>query len=317
MTPAFTPFVIPLALVILVGLFMLQARGTADVGRLFGPVMFVWFLVLGVLGAWQIAKNPVGPGSDQPDPRLLPGHGPGIRHLLGFRFDRAGRYGRGGPLCRHGPFRPPADPDRLVRHRHAGSPAQLLRPGGAHHRESGRDPSGLLRAGAGRLHHLPGDPLHAGDRDCLAGGDHRRVLADPAGNPARLPAAHGDPPHVRDGDRPDLHPEGQLAPDVLHHRSRGRLRIVRRTGRRLWPGRHGRHAGRCGARHGGRDPGLALVVATGGGGVRLPRHPGSRLLHRQCAQDSRRRLAAADRGLPDLFHDHDLETRPPDRRRRN
>ena len=58
-TPAFTPFVIPLALVILVGLFLLQSRGTADVGRLFGPVMFVWFLVLGVLGAWQIAKNPV------------------------------------------------------------------------------------------------------------------------------------------------------------------------------------------------------------------------------------------------------------------
>ena len=57
-TPAFTPFVIPLALIILVGLFMLQARGTADVGRLFGPVMLLWFLVLGVLGAWQIAKNP-------------------------------------------------------------------------------------------------------------------------------------------------------------------------------------------------------------------------------------------------------------------
>ncbi|MDP2330865.1 MAG: potassium transporter Kup [Reyranella sp.] len=57
-TPAFTPFVIPLAVVILVGLFMLQARGTADVGRLFGPVMLLWFLVLGVLGAWQVVKNP-------------------------------------------------------------------------------------------------------------------------------------------------------------------------------------------------------------------------------------------------------------------
>jgi len=57
-TPAFTPLVIPLALVILVGLFFLQARGTADVGRLFGPVMLLWFLVLGVLGVWQIAKNP-------------------------------------------------------------------------------------------------------------------------------------------------------------------------------------------------------------------------------------------------------------------
>ena len=56
--PAFETYVVPLALVILVALFMLQARGTADVGRLFGPVMLVWFIVLGVLGAWQIAKNP-------------------------------------------------------------------------------------------------------------------------------------------------------------------------------------------------------------------------------------------------------------------
>ena len=56
--PAFTPFVLPLALIILVALFMLQARGTADVGRLFGPVMLVWFVVLGVLGAWQVVKNP-------------------------------------------------------------------------------------------------------------------------------------------------------------------------------------------------------------------------------------------------------------------
>ena len=56
--PAFTPFVVPLSLVILVGLFFLQARGTADVGRLFGPVMLVWFVVLGVLGLWQVVKNP-------------------------------------------------------------------------------------------------------------------------------------------------------------------------------------------------------------------------------------------------------------------
>jgi KUP system potassium uptake protein len=56
--PAFTPFVLPLAVVVLVALFLLQARGTADVGRLFGPVMLLWFVVLGVLGVWQIAKNP-------------------------------------------------------------------------------------------------------------------------------------------------------------------------------------------------------------------------------------------------------------------
>src|SRR5476649_1586809 len=56
--PALAGYVVPLSLVILVGLFMLQARGTERVGRLFGPIMLLWFLVLGVLGAWQIAKHP-------------------------------------------------------------------------------------------------------------------------------------------------------------------------------------------------------------------------------------------------------------------
>jgi KUP system potassium uptake protein len=56
--PGLTPYVVPMSLAILVALFLLQQRGTAGVGRLFGPVMLVWFLVLGVLGAWQIAKHP-------------------------------------------------------------------------------------------------------------------------------------------------------------------------------------------------------------------------------------------------------------------
>jgi KUP system potassium uptake protein len=56
--PGFTAWVVPLSLVILVMLFILQARGTERVGRLFGPVMLVWFAVLGVLGAWQIVQHP-------------------------------------------------------------------------------------------------------------------------------------------------------------------------------------------------------------------------------------------------------------------
>jgi KUP system potassium uptake protein len=57
-SPAFKPLVVPLSVAILVGLFFLQSRGTARVGRLFGPVMLVWFVVLAVLGIWQIVKNP-------------------------------------------------------------------------------------------------------------------------------------------------------------------------------------------------------------------------------------------------------------------
>jgi KUP system potassium uptake protein len=55
---AFEPLIVPLSLVILVGLFMIQSRGTARVGRLFGPVMVVWFIVLGVLGLSAIIQAP-------------------------------------------------------------------------------------------------------------------------------------------------------------------------------------------------------------------------------------------------------------------
>jgi len=57
-TPVFDPYVIPIALVLLIGLFLIQRRGTAAVGGLFGPVMFLWFGVLAVLGIWGIAQQP-------------------------------------------------------------------------------------------------------------------------------------------------------------------------------------------------------------------------------------------------------------------
>ena len=57
-TPAFEPYVLPLTCVVLVGLFVLQSRGTATVGRVFGPLMIVWFSVLGVLGVSGILANP-------------------------------------------------------------------------------------------------------------------------------------------------------------------------------------------------------------------------------------------------------------------
>ena len=57
-TPLFEPYVIPISLVLLIGLFLMQRRGTASVGRLFGPVMLVWFAVLALLGLWEIAQRP-------------------------------------------------------------------------------------------------------------------------------------------------------------------------------------------------------------------------------------------------------------------
>jgi KUP system potassium uptake protein len=56
--PSLKPFVIPITVVILVGLFALQRHGTARVGALFGPIVVVWFVTLTVLGLVNIAQNP-------------------------------------------------------------------------------------------------------------------------------------------------------------------------------------------------------------------------------------------------------------------
>jgi len=56
--PSLTPWVLPIALAVLVGLFVAQSRGTGSVGRWFGPVIVAWFLAIGVVGLWQIAQAP-------------------------------------------------------------------------------------------------------------------------------------------------------------------------------------------------------------------------------------------------------------------
>jgi KUP system potassium uptake protein len=57
-TPALEPWVLPLTLLLLVVLFLMQRRGTGSVGRYFGPVMILWFVAIGLLGALEIVKHP-------------------------------------------------------------------------------------------------------------------------------------------------------------------------------------------------------------------------------------------------------------------
>lgn len=57
-SPNFKRAVIPLTLVILFGLFAVQKRGTADIGKFFGPITLVWFAVIAILGVSHIVHNP-------------------------------------------------------------------------------------------------------------------------------------------------------------------------------------------------------------------------------------------------------------------
>jgi KUP system potassium uptake protein len=79
-TPVFGPWIVPLAVLILVAVFAIQRRGTHAVGRLFGPVMVLWFVVLAVSGVvWMLQR-----------PEVLTAVDP--RHAVGF-FVRHGWHG--------------------------------------------------------------------------------------------------------------------------------------------------------------------------------------------------------------------------------
>src|ERR1700675_551779 len=56
--PSLAPAVVPITIVILVGLFIIQKQGAGFIGRIFGPVMLAWFVVLAALGIHGIVKAP-------------------------------------------------------------------------------------------------------------------------------------------------------------------------------------------------------------------------------------------------------------------
>ena len=58
LTDRIEPFILPIGIGILFGLFAVQSRGTGLVGRFFGPIMLVWFATMGVIGAMHVSQNP-------------------------------------------------------------------------------------------------------------------------------------------------------------------------------------------------------------------------------------------------------------------
>ena len=59
LTPAFQPYIVPMTVGVLVLLFLIQPMGTERIGKLFGPIMALWFAAIGLLGIWGITQNPV------------------------------------------------------------------------------------------------------------------------------------------------------------------------------------------------------------------------------------------------------------------
>ena len=143
-----------------------------------------------------------------------------------------------------------------------------------------------------------GRPGHDGDRHRQPGRDHGRVLAHPAGDPARLAAAVRDPAHLRDREGPDLHPAHQLAPAAGGRVPGDRVPVVERAGGGLRHRGH-RHDGGHGAP---RLLRAVEVLEMAGSDSRppdraLPRHR-RRVPARQPAQGLARAAGCRSRSVP-------------------
>ena len=245
--------------------FVLQSRGTASVGRLFGPVMLAWFATLGLLGLAQIVQSP----------RVLaaldPSYAVGLfraRRLAGLRrlgCDRARGHRGGGALRRHGPLRPQPDPPRLVRPRAARAGPQLFRPGRAAPARARRPSStrSTTWPRAGLLWPLIGLATLAtiiASQAVISGVFSLTGQAIQLGHLSRMTVA----PHLGRRDRPDLHPARELAVDGRRAGAGRELRLLGQPRRRL------RHLGhrRDGDRRRPGRPGRRLALGLGAGSPR-------------------------------------------------
>ncbi len=108
------PLVLPIAVAILVALFLIQSRGTAKVGMVFGPIVLVYFATLAALGVVNIAARPEILGVLNPlvGGRVLPPRSAPCLSGDGFGVPRGDRCRDA--LRRHGPFRAQGDRDQLA-----------------------------------------------------------------------------------------------------------------------------------------------------------------------------------------------------------
>ena len=212
-----------------------QRIGTAAVGRLFGPVMIVWFVAIGACGVGGIADHP------EILKALSPTYAVGflVGHFSIAFFSLAAVVlaitGAEALYADMGHFgRPPITRAWLV----LVFPACILSylgQGALVLDDPSERQQPVLPAGARLGPAADGPAGHRGDGHRLAGGDHRRLLGGPPGRPARLPAAAADRPHLGADDRPDLRPVDQLGADGLG--AHPGVRVPRPRPR--WPSRSG------------------------------------------------------------------------------
>ncbi len=206
--PQLAILVVPLTVAILVLLFIIQRMGTSWIGGIFGPVMLVWFLVIGLLGLAGIARAPAILTALSPLPAInfMWSAGPLAFAVIGAAFLAVtGGEALYADMGHFGPF-----PIRLAWFGVA-LPALTLN-----------------YFGQGAL--LLIEPAAIG-----SGNNFRRFFSDATGNSAGLPAAHEYHSHGGSRDGPNLYPARELEPRGREHRRGHRVRLLPRA---CWSLRH-------------------------------------------------------------------------------
>ncbi len=229
-TPLFEPYVVPLSVVILIALFVMQKFGTHRVGGLFGPVMVLWFLTIAVLGITWIARAPEVLTAVDPRHAIRFFRAEGTHAFLALGavflavtggealYADMGHFGKRPIRIAWFSLVLPAlllnyfGQGALLLHNTGGGAALL------------HDGARLGAAAAGRAGDDGGDHR-------LTGIDLRRLLADAAGDPARLCAASRRRAHLVARNGTGLRPAGQHRARHRHDPDRHRLR----NRRARWP----------------------------------------------------------------------------------
>ena len=243
-TDVFDPYIRPITIVILTGLFFIQRRGSGKIGSVFGPVMLIWFAMMGILGCISLVRSPQILLAANPlygFAFLMQHAGVGFVVLGSVFLALTGAEALYADMGHFGkePIRVSwflvALPALLLQY--FGQGALLL-----------RDPAAL----ANPFYHLAPDwmlfPLigsgHDGHRDRVTSDALRRLLADATSRSARLSACPAHHPHVRRSTRPDVCRSCELD-DVRRNRDAGPLvRLLQQSRGGLWNGRlrlHGHH----------------------------------------------------------------------------
>ncbi len=205
-TPFFSPYVVPITIVIIVALFFLQSRGTAGIGKIFGPVTLVWFAIAGRARNSTDRSLPGSAYRPQPSSRagfLSPQR---LARVSDSRIGLSCCHRRRGALRRYGPLWDEANPYRLVHCRAAGTSPKLFRSGCAAPRKPGCRREPFLPPGTfvGTLPDgHPGDSC-GGDR--LASCNHRSVLTQHAGGTTGFQPAFENHAHIDQRVWANIHP---------------------------------------------------------------------------------------------------------------